>query len=138
MIFAPNCNCRGLLAVPTPPFALTCVLTLPKAGFVMSVVGGPRITVLNMLKASARSSMRRPSPQNGNWRKIDVSRFQNEGDRNASRPLFPKVYWAGTAKALVLKMQLTLPTRLPFGQDPLLGSPTRFALSYCAHETLPV
>src|ERR1700737_1907885 len=110
----------------------------------MSLFGVPRMTVLNMLKASARNSMRRPSPQNGNWRKIDVSRFQNEGDRNASRPLFPKVYWAGTAKALMLKTQLTLPTGLAgvpsglAGHDPLLGLPTRWALSYCAHETLPM
>src|SRR6266403_649268 len=106
--------------------------------FEMSLPGLPKITVLNMLKASARNSMRRPSPQNGNWRKIDASRFQNEGERNASRPLFPKVNWAGTAKALVLKMQLTLPTGLPFGHDPLCGSPTRLARSYCAQETFPV
>src|ERR1700730_8588129 len=144
MIFAPNCSCRGLLAVPTPPPALTDVLTLPNAGFVMSLVGGPRMTVLKMLNASARNSIRRCSPQNGNCRKIDVSRFQNEGDRNASRPLFPKVNWAGTAKALMLKTQLTLPTGpagVPSslaGHDPLLGLPTRLALSYCAQETLPV
>src|SRR5258708_25362184 len=99
--------------------------------------GVPRITVLNRLKASARNSMRRPSPQNGNWRKIDASRFQNDGERNASRPLFPKVNWAGTAKALGLKMQLMLPTELPFGHDPLCGQTTRFALSYCCHETFP-
>src|ERR1700730_9506536 len=130
MIFAPNCNCRALLAV---------LFDLPKLPlFEMSLPGVPRITVLNRLKASARNSMRRPSPQNGNWRKTDVSRFQNEGERNASRPLLPKVYWAGAAKALVLKTQSTLPTALPFGQDPVCGSPTRLALSYCAHETLPV
>src|SRR3984893_2940177 len=105
MIFAPNCNCRGLLAVPL----LTAVFALPKVdAFEMSLPGVPRMTVLNMLKASARNSMRRPSPQNGNWRKMDVSRFQNEGERNASRPLLPKVYWAGAAKALVLKTQSTL------------------------------
>src|SRR6267143_1910998 len=98
MIFAPNCNCRGLLAV---------LFDLPKLdAFEMSLPGVPRMTLLNMLKASARNSMRRPSPQNGNCRKIDVSRFQYDGDRNASRPL--------------------------------LGSPTRLALSYCAHATLPV
>src|ERR1700740_2315106 len=130
MIFAPNCNCRGLLAVP---------VALPKLDrFEMSLPGVPRMTVLNTLKASARNSRRRPSPQNGNWRKIDVARFQDDGDRNASRPLLPKVNWAGTAKALVLKIQSTLPTGLPFGHDPLCGSPTRLALSYCAHETLPV
>src|SRR5229473_3795645 len=130
MIFAPNCSWRGLLAV---------LFALPKLDkFEMSLPGVPRITVLNRLKASARNSMRRPSPQNGNWRKIEVSRFQNEGERNASRPLFPKVNWAGTAKALVLKTQLTLPTGLPFGHDPLFGSPTRLARSYCAQETLPV
>ena len=84
MIFAPNCNWRELLAV---------LFALPKLDrFEMSLPGVPRITVLNMLKASARNSMRRPSPQNGNWRKIEVSRFQNLGERNASRPLFPKVY----------------------------------------------
>src|SRR5437660_12759284 len=100
MILAPNCNCRELLAV---------LFALPKLDrFEMSLPGVPRITVLNMLKASARNSMRRPSPQNGNWRKIEVSRFQNDGERNASRPLSPKVNWAGAAKALVLKMQLTL------------------------------
>src|SRR5216684_3608259 len=130
MNFAPNCSCRGLLAVP---------FALPKLDrFEMSWPGVPRMTVLNRLNASARNSMRRSSPQNGNWRKSEVSRFQNEGDRNASRPLLPKVYWAGGAKALVLKMQSTLPTELPFGHDPLCGSPTRLALSYWAQETLPV
>ena len=58
MIFAPNCNWRELLAV---------LFALPKLDrFEMSLPGVPRITVLNMLKASARNSMRRPSPQNGN------------------------------------------------------------------------
>jgi hypothetical protein len=43
--------------------------------------------------------------------------------------------WAGTAKALALEMQLTLLAGLPFGHDPLFGSPTRLARSYCAQET---
>src|SRR6266478_3509681 len=135
MIFAPNCSWRGLLAV---------LFALPKLDrFEMSLPGVPRITVLNILKASARNSMRRPSPQNGNWRKIEVSRFQNLGERNASRPLFPKVNIAGVAKAVILNTQLTLPTGpagMSFlaGHDPLFGSPTRLARSYCAQETLPV
>src|SRR2546430_8262896 len=49
MIFAPNCNCRGLLAV---------LFALPKLdAFEMSLPGVPRITVLNRLKDSARNSL---------------------------------------------------------------------------------
>jgi len=61
--------------------------------------------------------MRRPSPQNGLAEDRGV-KIQNLGERNASRPLFPNVNCAGTAKALVLKTAADASDAMPSGHDP--------------------
>src|ERR1700742_4313693 len=81
--FAPSCNSREVLKV---------LLTVPKAlPLFKSLLGVPSTGWLKRLKASARNSMRRPSPQNGNCRKTDVSRFQADCCRNELREAVPKV-----------------------------------------------
>ena len=66
IIFAPNCNCLALVPGAKP-------VTLPNVNaLLMSLPGLSKTTLLSRLKASARNSKRRVSP-NGNCRKIDRS-----------------------------------------------------------------
>src|SRR5437764_10755153 len=64
----PNCSTRAELAV---------LVTLPKPLLLLtSLPGEPKMTVLKRLNASARNSSFRPSPDIGNPRKSERSKFQ--------------------------------------------------------------
>src|ERR1700692_3763869 len=77
--FAPSCNSREVLPVKV-------LLTVPKAfPLFRSLFGVPSTGWLKMLNASPRNSMRRPSPQKGNCRKTEASRFQYGAWRNEFR-----------------------------------------------------
>ena len=96
----PNCMTRALLA-------LALDVTVPKLlELLTSAFGEPKITVLNRLKASARNSTFRASPQSGNPRKTEKSTFQYRCAWKGSGRRLPNVPKAGTAKALALNQQV--------------------------------
>src|ERR1017187_9106705 len=78
-----------------------------------------------MLDASARNWRRDPALSHDRGKLFIKPRFRltNPGPRRMSRPLFPNVYWLGTAKAPVLNHFRMV--RCPAGRFPLerrLGS----------------
>jgi len=125
----PNCNCRGAVG----GFRSLCqMLEL----FEISRPGVPRMDVLKYVECLGRNSSRRVSPRTGIGERAMCPGSQTRRSECISPTIAQRELAGG--KGLVLKCSRHSDGTAVWTTTLYAGSPTRLALSYCAHETLPV